>query len=210
VARAKQGKASNPRGAPEKWLGPDKLRSFLVPLASIKADPDNARVHEEHNLELIRSSLQKNGQVQLLVVYKGLVMAGNARLQIMEGESWTHAAVLDVSEHFTSKAQAHAFALMDNRSAEFASWDFQKVAELFRGMPEGWQAFTGFTQDEANGTPPTTGDVDSQPDMVIVRVTPDQYQIIKGAVAKVQESEGADVSEGRALELICADYLGGS
>lgn len=46
--------------------------------------------------------------------------------------------------------------------------------------------------------------------MVSIMVTEDQAVVIRGAVEKVRLDEADDdMSVGRTLELICADFLGG-
>lgn len=200
-----------------KWIGPDKLREFLVPLSSLKPDPENARLHDDRNLEAVRTSLRANGQVQVLVIYQGFVMAGNARLEVMEEEEWTHAAVLDVTDHFESMDQARAYALMDNKAGDLADWDYEKVGKLFRTLPEAHHMLTGFSAEEiatvikADWTPPDTNDEDAHPTGKghAIAFTDDQWTIVRGAIAKVKDAEDgpADASDGRCLELICADFL---
>ena len=62
-----------------------------VPLGSLHADPANARLHDEHNLETIRASLARFGQAEPLVVHKrtGRVIGGNGRLTAMRSMGWT-------------------------------------------------------------------------------------------------------------------------
>ena len=52
---------------------------------------------------------------------------------------------------------------------------------------------------------------DDMPDMekFAINVTPDQLAIIKSAMQKVKDEFDANMSDGRALELLCGDYLAG-
>jgi hypothetical protein len=51
---------------------------------------------------------------------------------------------------------------------------------------------------------------EERPLMVSIMVTEDQAVVIRGAVEKVRLDEADDdMSVGRTLELICADFLGG-
>ena len=43
-----------------------------------------------------------------------------------------------------------------------------------------------------------------------VRLTQEQRSVVDSAIAKIREAaENEDMSEGRAVELICADFLAG-
>jgi len=55
---------------------------------------------------------------------------------------------------------------------------------------------------------------DKEPDLshlnfTTITVTTEQKEIIDQAVAKIRQDQNEEISEGRALELICADYLAG-
>lgn len=202
------------------WKGPDGLRQFLVPVQSLEFDKENARDHDDRNVGTIIESFETNGQVQLLIVYKGVVRAGNGRLEAALRLNWSHVAVLDVTDHFASEEQATAFALMDNKSAELATWNLPNLSEAIKGLSDEWRKKTGFAEWELppllestwNKPKVDTGDDGSRPpDMVSLHVTKDQVQVIRQAIAAVREKENdMAISEGRCLELIAGDYLAGA
>jgi hypothetical protein len=110
-------------------------------LADLTLDPENARLHNEVNLEAIKESLKKFGQVEPLIVRAGtsVVVGGNGRLQAMRELGWKSASchVVDLTDD-----QARALALALNRTAELADWDYSQLASAFenldREMLVGW------------------------------------------------------------------------
>lgn len=219
--KAKRKKTAKKPAAVQAWLGPDKLKNNLVPIGSVKYDEDNARVHDERNVATIKDSFTTNGQLGLLVVYDGVVRAGNARLKAANELEWTHVAILDVTDWFKSKEQADAFALMDNKSSELATWDFERVASTLEHMTPEWRAFTGFADWEiepllaAEFSPPPPGAHDetdsTNPNQKTIVVTGAQFAEMERALLRLRELEEDDsITMGRGLELICADYLSGN
>jgi hypothetical protein len=209
-----------------KWVGPKILRKFLVEIGGLSPDPKNSRSHDEKNIQTIVESFQKNGQVQLLVVYDGEVCAGNARLEAALRLGWSHLAVLDVTEHFEAKEQATTFAIMDNKSAELANWDYPMLAETLKALHDDWVKFTGFADFEIepliHGTfePKKPGDMPEHDDTdgvgndenkgVSFWATNAQASVIRRAIDKIKDNEDDEsMSDGRALELICADFSAG-
>jgi len=119
------------------------LRSLAVPVTSLVPDAANARKHNEKNIEAIKASLSRFGQRAPIVVQrKGMVVrAGNGRLEAAKAIGWTHIAAVIVDEE---SADAVAFAIADNRTAELAEWDNETLANLLNTMGEEDLKYTGF------------------------------------------------------------------
>lgn len=102
-------------------------------LDTLHADPANARVHGERNLETIRASLSRFQQVEPLVIQRntGRVIGGNGRLTAMRAMGWTHADVVDVDLDDT---QATALAIALNRTADLAEWDLPALGRLLESL----------------------------------------------------------------------------
>lgn len=200
------------------WKGAQQLLPLLVEISGLTLDPENARKHPERNLLAIERSLQENGQVKPVVVREGVVYAGNGLVVAATRVGWTHVAAVDVSH--LSKVQARAYGLMDNKSGDLSEWDFQRVADIMKELPEelldatGFEAFEREPLMQASWAAPAQTDEGSGPSGKAVSffTTEEQATIIRGAIAKVKESagEGPDISDGRALELVAADYLAGA
>ena len=122
----------------------EHLRKMAVPIDSLQLDPDNARRHDDANRASIRASLVERGQVLPITVrlFNRRVMTGNGTLEEARALGWTHIAaiLLDYDE-----AQAAAWAIAHNRSAELATWDFEQLAATMRQFDQldwsgiGWE-----------------------------------------------------------------------
>lgn len=98
-----------------------------VRITDLVSDPNNARKHDEKNLEAIKGSLTQFGQRKPIVVQGNVVIAGNGTLEAARQLGWDEIEIVQVPEDWT-KDQAKAFALADNRTAELASWDEMVLA----------------------------------------------------------------------------------
>ena len=107
----------------------EALQVQRVPAASLVLDEENVRVHGKRNLEAIRGSLRRFGQVEPLVVQKGTrrVLAGNGRLVALRELGVTE---VDIVEIDVQAGDAAALAVALNRTAELAGWDYAKLKAL--------------------------------------------------------------------------------
>lgn len=127
------------------------LRPLAVPVGKLKEDVENARKHNTRNLETIKQSLVTYGQRAPLIARKsdGVILVGNGRLRVARELGWSTVAVLFVDDDV---AKSKAFALMDNKSAELAEWDFQmlagELAKLDSAFHGGLAEMTGFLEFE--------------------------------------------------------------
>lgn len=133
------------RGKGEHAYIADGLRHLAVPLDTLTPDAANARRHGTRNMEAIKASLARWGQRQPIVVQrKGMVVrAGNGRLEAAKALGWTHIAAVVVDD---DSADAVAFAIADNRTAELAEWDTETLATLLDTLPTEVKVDTGFTE----------------------------------------------------------------
>lgn len=93
----------------------------MVDIDALVFDPNNARKHDDKNLQAIRGSLRKFGQQKPIVVNaKNVVIAGNGTVAGAKAEGWKKVAVVrSALDDFLQSA----YALADNRSSELAEWD---------------------------------------------------------------------------------------
>lgn len=96
-------------------------------LTDLFSDPNNARKHDDKNLEAIKGSLTQFGQRKPIVIQGSTVIAGNGTLEAAKQLGWDEIKVVRVPEDWSAD-QAKAFALADNRTAELATWDEQVLA----------------------------------------------------------------------------------
>jgi ParB family chromosome partitioning protein len=132
--------------------GPDYITAQLWPLAlpigDLLEDPSNARLHNEQNINAIKSSLQKFGQRKPVVLNKrsGIVLAGNGTLTAARSLGWEYLATVIVDD---DPATATGFAIADNRTAELAEWDDEVLARLLEAVEEEMPAVElGFTDED--------------------------------------------------------------
>jgi hypothetical protein len=112
----------------------ESLQILAVPIASLREDPKNARIHPERNLGAIKASLAKFGQRKPVVALKdGTVIAGNGTLRSALALGWDKIAVVRVDD---DRATAAAYALADNRTAELAIWDEETLAATLKEIKE--------------------------------------------------------------------------
>lgn len=128
------------------------IKVQTVPIDKPQPDPANARLHDDRNLEAIRGSLRKFGQVRPLILWGEVVIAGNGTLQAAKSLGWTEIAISRVPRDWTYE-QARAYALADNRTAELASWDADLLSDQLVELDSmGWDV-SEFGFPELN--PPT-------------------------------------------------------
>lgn len=116
------------------------LRVVKVKIDSLQFDPDNARKHSEKNIESIVNSLKRFGQRKPIVVTgANIVIAGNGTLEAAKKLGWSEIVVAYVPSDWSFE-QARAYALVDNRTAELAEWDNDKLAmQLIELDAVGWE-----------------------------------------------------------------------
>lgn len=120
-----------------------------VSIDELIPDAKNARKHSKANLDAIRTSLQVFGQQKPIVVNSdNVVIAGNGFLAAAKDLGWKSIKVVRTT---LDDAQAVAYAIADNRTAELAEWDMAVLNEVFKDMEFAMQTATGWTIEEVSG-----------------------------------------------------------
>lgn len=136
----------------------DDFRVVMFPIEKLQSDPDNARIHDDRNIEVVRASLERFGWMQPIVARIGdkMILAGHGRVEAAKRLGMTKVPVFFVK---LNKKDGHAYAVVDNRAAELAQWDSLKLAALLAEMDADLQAAVGFSAaeisavlDDINGT----------------------------------------------------------
>lgn len=98
-------------------------------ITQLKLDANNARTHDNANLEAIAGSLTQFGQRKPIVISQdNTVVAGNGTLTAAKSLGWKEIEAVRIPTDWDAD-RIKAFALADNRSAELASWDSIRLAE---------------------------------------------------------------------------------
>lgn len=123
-----------------------------VKILELVEDPLNARTHDKRNIDAIKASLERFGQVEPLVVRAGsnVVVGGNGRLTAMHSLKWKTAAV---TYQELTDAQAAALGIVLNRTAELAAWDNEQLAATLENLIDAGDGVDelsaiGFNSDE--------------------------------------------------------------
>jgi hypothetical protein len=200
----------------------ERINPALLPLAKeiskLKLDPENAREHDDRNLEAIKFSLVRFGQQKPIVCLRdGTVYAGNGLMTAAKSLGWKRVAAVMLETN--DRNEAKAFALADNRSAELSRWDHEQLGVLLAQLGEvnipvvdlGWteqEVSMLIAADYSPGETSSDGLGDGGGDSHSVKLTHDQYEVLKRAMTRVREDEGdASITDGRCIELIAADFL---
>lgn len=155
-----------------------------VPIDSLVFDPVNARKHGKRNLDAIKGSLAKFGQQKPIVVdVNNVVIAGNGTLEAARELGWKD---IDIHRSPLKGAEAIAFALADNKTAELAEWDEdilgEHLAALYR---DGWDIEDiGFSMDDLDFDSSTEGNTD--PDEV-PEVEQNKFGVERGQIWQLGE-----------------------
>ena len=203
-------------------LSPPGLKVKMVPIVSLKENPENRRLHPGRNIEAIKRSLARFGQREPLLVRGGIVLGGNGRLRAMQELGWTEALVTDHSD--LTEEQARALGLALNRTAELAEWHWQGLAEDLRKLlgegyaaqDLGWEDYEiepllaadwspPAIADDPEQSPPSgpkgTGGSEGEP--WVVMLTTEQKEVVEAALAATMAGENEGTTRGEALTRIC-------
>ena len=119
-----------------------------ISIDDLRHDPNNARSHDEKNLQSVQKSLEAFGQQKPIVIdSEKTIIAGNATAKAASMLGWKKIQAIQTN---LSGKEAAAFAIADNRTAELAEWDFSQLGKTFEELalnPELLGA-TGFDLDD--------------------------------------------------------------
>lgn len=120
-----------------------------VPISELSVDPGNARQHDRRNIDTIKGSLRRFDQQKPIVARRdGTVIAGNGTLEAARELGWD---TIGVHWSDLEGAEAAAYAIADNRTAELAEWDDSALAETLASIQNDQsidELVTGFDEKE--------------------------------------------------------------
>lgn len=105
------------------------------PIAELKLDPDNPRLHSLQQIQKIERSIRTFGFLfPVLTNSDGQVIAGHGRILAAQGMGMNEVPVIMV-DHLT-ETQARALAITDNRLTEIGTWDGRLLAQQLKALSE--------------------------------------------------------------------------
>ena len=118
----------------------------MAPLADIKPNPKHPRTHTEKAILLLASGIERWGfLVPIVVDERGMIVAGHARYLAAKHLRLEYVPVLEAC--FITEADRRAFALADNKIAEYSGWNPKLLQEELNFLFESNYDFdiTGFS-----------------------------------------------------------------
>jgi ParB-like chromosome segregation protein Spo0J len=92
------------------------------PVADLKLNPNNPRLHTQNQIRQIARSIEAFGFIApVLIDARGQLIAGHGRVLAAQLLGMTHVPTIS-TEHMT-EAQIRAFMITDNRLTENSAWD---------------------------------------------------------------------------------------
>lgn len=190
-----------------------------VSVDRVQSHPKNPRIHDERNLQTIMGSLDEFEQLAPLVVWgpQNYVIVGNGRLEASKRLGKKEIDIVR-ADHL-SEEQALAYMVADNKTTDLSKFDFEAVADIFKGLEKkdfdlsktGFADFETEPLLEGSWTPP---DIEDMPEPVenganVLSFTEEQMQAINKAIGVLKGYEGfEDTSIVDGLVCICKEYEG--
>jgi ParB-like chromosome segregation protein Spo0J len=112
---------------------------------TLKLAPWNPKDHTDRGLDALDESLSTYGWMEAVVVWKGLVLNGNARLKTALKRKETKIPIIDRSD--LTEIEAKAYTLISNRIPQFMVDDERKVYDLAKSIPKE-KISSFYTEDE--------------------------------------------------------------
>jgi ParB-like chromosome segregation protein Spo0J len=110
------------------------MKLTTTKITELSLDPSNVRKHSRRNLDAIKASLRKFGQQKPFVVdAKGIVLAGNGTLTAAQELGWTEIQIVRTE---LEGVEAIMFAIADNRTAELAEWEEDKLNAVLKSLQD--------------------------------------------------------------------------
>ena len=106
-----------------------------VPIDRIKANPKNARTHSKKQIRKIAASVREFGfAAPVLIDEQDVLIAGHGRLEAAKSLGMSSIPAIVIKG--LSDARKRALMLADNRIAQDAGWDLERLAEELAELPE--------------------------------------------------------------------------
>ena len=191
-----------------------------IKITDLKPDPQNARTHDDKNLQAIAASLREFGQRKPIVITsQNIIAAGNGTVEAAKSLGWTEIEAVRVPADWDAD-RIKAFALADNRTAELAQWDMiildEQIEELrlvdYDLTVIGFDNHIKTTEVDWSEISDAIKDKSEFEQMTFV-LSADQADLVRQAIAAAKQNKNvsneiSQNSNGNALNEIVKTYLG--
>lgn len=204
----------------EKDFDPSKI--IKVPIDKVEPNDYNPKEKNTKEYKNVVESIRRNGLKQPIFVRE---VDGNEKYVVVDGEQrLTAANELGYTEIYVynlgkiSEEEAKALTIWFEVQVPFSEVELAPIVvelnKLDITLPYTdeeivtFEKMTQFDFDTAyNEDVPQGADMDDDMKTLNIKMTPEQFETVDGAIKYIVEHE--EVSEGRALELLCANGLTG-
>lgn len=98
-----------------------------VAIRALRSHPHNVRTHSKKQTQLIATSIREFGFLSPVIADEhGIILAGHGRVEAAKLAGLTHVPVVRADQ--LSSEQKRAYVLADNKIAEHAGWDRERLA----------------------------------------------------------------------------------
>ena len=198
-----------------------------VDIDEMVCDPENARTHDDRNMDAIVKSLKRFGPGRSIVVDRdNIVRAGSGTIDAARKLGFKKVAVIEPDEATLvavqrsdwGEKQARGYAIADNRAAELAKWDLPTLHNIIESMSPEETEDAGFLPADLEklfgefDIPPTgmpdLPDGEPEHTQISFVLTAVQAQIVGRALERAVEIGSSQPGKkGEAPAAICEDYL---
>ena len=201
----------------------DGYRQTIEDPSSLVLDPNNAKVHNERDLEIIGHSLNAFGFRKNAIAVQEetrIVYAGNGMVQWLVANEINVCPVLWIPESMT-ESEAKAYALADNQTATLADYDWTEILGRLEDISDDFSPEQlGFDTEMVSAVFDEMGSVDdalenmrkthigspsdarNKSGLVKLLFMPSELSIVERALQAADQP-----SRGEALSVICRAYL---
>ena len=107
----------------------------MIRLADIKPYENNPRLNDDA-VEPVKQSIKRYGfKVPMILDHNNIIVTGHTRYKAAQALGMTEVPVIYADD--LTEEQIKEFRLVDNKTAEFAQWDFSKLEEELDGLDFG-------------------------------------------------------------------------
>lgn len=120
----------------------------IVEINKLKENPKNPNTHPSVQIDLLAQIIKKTGWRAPITVsnVSGFIVKGHGRLQAAKAAGFKHCPV--EYQNFIDEEEEMAALLADNKLAELAEIDVEKLTEIFKDYEFEDLSLTGYSQDE--------------------------------------------------------------
>ena len=126
-----------------------RLKAVKKQIKEIKEYKNNPR-NNDRAVDAVRESVKKFGYINPIIINaEDVILAGHTRLKALKEIGEKEVECIVVSH--LSEEEEKAFRIADNRTAEFSSWDNDRLAAEMKEMAvDDWEKF-GFNDEKEKG-----------------------------------------------------------